>query len=245
MALKRRVAATEAESLQQAAVEQAYATATQTPVKQQQALTEQVPAVAPKSSAPLAFKPPAADSIFLVWEYMKDEFIAEFDGLPRLKAGSGNITDSDDKDLGRWVEIQIRSFNEIYVVGPCDKKGPANLIRYSYDNITFNDGTEDMVAPYLADLKANWPEAASERYYEVLGALRAAEKPSDHIGGMVQIQLSPTSVTAFEEYRKQLSHKIAMGQADPLMADECRIEAVLESAKGNSRTKLVPKQSVI
>ena len=199
-----------------------------------------VPAV--RQAAPVAaMTMPAKGTMELLWEDKKDVFVAEFGELPRIKAGSGNLVDSDEKDLGRWIEIQMLSFNAVFVVGPGDKKAPSELVRYSSDNETFNDGTGDTVAEHLADLRVNWPNASSKEYYEIVGALRASEKPCEHIGGMVQIQMSPTSVTAFNGFRKQQSFKIALGQLDPAQADLCRMEAVPVSAKGNSWTKIVPK----
>ena len=201
-----------------------------------------VPAV--RQAAPVApMTMPVKGSMKLLWEDKKDLFIAEFGELPRIKAGSGNLVDGDNKDLGRWIEIQLLSYNAVYVVGPGDKDAPKELVRYSSDNETFDDGTGETVAEHLADLRVNWPNASSKMYYEVIGALRASEKPSEHLAGMVQIQFSPTSVTAFEGYKKQASFKIAMGQMDPAVADLCRIEATSVSNKQNNWTKLVPKST--
>jgi hypothetical protein len=181
----------------------------------------------------------------LLWGDKQEAFIAKFGELPRVKAGSGNLVDGDDKDLGRWIEIQLLSFNSIYVVGPGDKKAPSELVRYSYDGKTFDDGTDETVAQYLADLKVNWENASSKMYVEVVGALRACEKPCGYEGDMVQIQLSPTSVTALEGFRKQISFKVAMGQADPATVDLVRFEAVPVSSKGNSWTKIVAKSTLL
>ena len=196
-----------------------------------------------KPAAPPVLATPARGSMELIWEDKKDLFIAKFGELPRIKAGSGNLVDSDEKDLGRWIEIQLLSYNAVYVIGPGDQKAPSDLVRYSVDNETFDDGTGDTVPQYLNDLRVNWPNASSKLYYEVVGALRASEKPSEHLASMVQLQLSPTSVTAFEGWRKQTAFKVAMGHVDPATVDLVRLEAVPVSSKGQSWTKIVPKST--
>jgi hypothetical protein len=182
----------------------------------------------------------AKGTLDIIWEGKRDAFISKYGELPRLKATNGNILDSDEKPLGRWIELQVLSFNSIFVVSPNDKKAAVELVRYSYDNETFPDFPGETVAEHLQDLKVNYPDASSKEYYEVIAVLRAGELPSTHVGGMVQIQLAPTSVTAFEGYRKQTTFKIATGNMDPTLIDLVRMDAVAVSAKGNAWTKLVP-----
>ncbi len=184
---------------------------------------------------------PNQGAISLIWEEKKNSFKAGFGEIPRLKVGSGNVVDQDGKNLGRWLEVQILSYNEVFVISPCDKNAPSELVRYSYSNITFDDGTGDSVAEYLADLKTNWPDSACKRYYEVIALLRASEMSSDYMNELVQIQLSPTSVTAFEGYRKQTSFKLALGQVSAENVDLCRFEACSVTVNKNTWTKLIAK----
>ena len=179
----------------------------------------------------------------LLWEDKKDVYPAKFGELTRLKASNGNVMDGDDKLLGSWVEVQVLSFNYIYVITPGANDAPGDLVRYSYDNETFEESPDESVADYLEELKKSWPNAASKKYGEVVAVLRASERPVSYVGEMVQIQLSPTSLTAFEGHRKQTSFKIAMGQFDPALADLCRFTSEVVTSKSLTWTKLVAKPS--
>jgi hypothetical protein len=206
---------------------------------------EPAPAAAPPATRAQAPAPAPvtlrSGSMRLIWEDKRDLFVSSYGELPRLKASNGNVMDNDDRVLGEWIELQVLSFNELFVVGPCDNKAPAELVKYSYDNLTFQDGSPDTVQDYVNDLRVNWPNAASKKYYEVVAVLRAAAKPTPYVGEMVQVQLSPTSVTGFEGYRKQASFKIALGKLDPELADLVRLETKLVTANANTWTKFEAK----
>lgn len=258
MALRRNKPATETETTAPAAeTVAAPAAVTPGPVAETAAQTVATPTAEP---APVAAKPePAAvpatrqqaaapapvtlkqGAFNLIWEDKRDLFVSSYGELPRLKATNGNVLDGDDNVLGDWIELQVLSFNELFVVGPCDNKAPADLVRYSYDNETFQDSSPDTVQDYVAELRERFPNAASKKYYEIVGVLRAAAKPSAHVGEMVQVQLSPTSVSGFEGYRKQASFKIGIGSADPTIADLVRAETVPVSNKGLNWTKFIFK----
>lgn len=181
----------------------------------------------------------------LVWQGKENLFPAEYGELPRLKCSNGNTMDSDGKLLGDWIEIQLLSFNDTYVISPCDKNAPADIVRYSSNGVDFGDGSGETVSDYVAELKAaGWADAASKKYVEVIGVLRAAAKPTDLVGEMVQLQLSPTSATAWNGFRKQLSFKLAMAANDSgINPDLIRMEVEVVSAKGNTWSKFVPKIS--
>ena len=201
-----------------------------------------VPATRQQNATAVATSIPKG-SLVIPWEDKQNLYVAAYGELPRLKATQGRIIDNDDASLGEWIELQILSFNDLYVVGPCDNKAPAELVSYSYDNVELNDGTGVSVSDHLKDLQQNWPNAASKRYIEVVAVLLASDKPSNHVGEMVQIQLAPTSVTGFNGYRKQTAFKIAMGKLPGDRVDFVRAEAEAVSSKGNDWTKIVFKTS--
>ena len=202
------------------------------------AAAETAVAVKPQAAAPVVAKPMAITG--LVFDDVKDKFIAPFGTLHRLKASNGNVMNDKDQLLGEFVDVQMVSWNLIYVVGPCDNTAPTELVRYSYDNQTFGDGTGDTVADYIATLKEQgYDQAASKKYGEVVALLTGSAKPSDLIGELVQLQLSPTSLTAFEGYNLQLSFKLRQGLAAPESADLIRFAAEVATKGKNVWSKLV------
>jgi hypothetical protein len=217
--------------------------AVETPVETPAVEMNTAVTVAQPASAP-AVKVPAG-GFKMVWGDKQDLFVAEYGELPRLKCSNGNVMDSDGKLLGDWIEIQLLSFNDTYVVSPCDKNAPADIVRYSANGADFADGSGETVADYVAELKAaGWADAVSKKYIEVVGVLRESAKPTDLIGDMVQLQLSPTSATAWSGFRKQLSFKLAMAPNDSgINPDMVRMEVEVVSAKGNTWSKFVPKIS--
>ena len=221
-----------------AAVENNTKPAAPEAVQGEPAATETAVAVKPQAAAPAVARPMAITG--LVFDDVKDKFVAPFGTLHRLKADNGNVVDDKARSLGEFVDVQLVSWNLIYVVGPCDNNAPTELVRYSYDNQTFDDGTGETVADYIASLKeGGWPLAASKKYGEVVALLTQAAKPSDLIGELVQLQLSPTSLTAFEGYNLQVSFKIRQGLVPGEAANLIRFAAEIANKGKNSWTKLV------
>ena len=189
----------------------------------------QPPAVKPTQQAavPSLSNPVVMDSLVLA--ECKDKFVAEYGMLPRITISNGQFLDNDKKPLGARIVFQVLSFNTNWTVAPNDTNAPIELVKYSLDGITI-DGEPDLtVAEHLSDLKQNnWPQAKANEYLEVVVNLIEAEKPTELINEMVQLQLSPTSKKEFEGFRMQTSFKMANGIL-PLNAAS-RIEAKAELA---------------
>jgi hypothetical protein len=181
----------------------------------------------------------------LLFDDKQDQFIAPFGTLPRLKASNGNVLDSEDKLLGSYVDVQVVSWNNIWVISPNDPKAPVELVRYSYDNQTFDEDPSVTVGDYLAEMKQAWPNAASKQYAEVIAILHGAEKATELLGKMVQLQLSPTSRTAFEGFRLQAAFQIASGTASAEQSDMVRFNVNVVSSRGNSWSKFAPDFSPV
>lgn len=172
-----------------------------------------------------------------VFSDIENQFIADYGMLPRIKASNGNCMDGDDKILGSEIEIQVLSWNRQYVAGPCDNDAPTELVKYSFDKEVFDDGT-GRLDTYIADLKdAGWAEACVKEYYGIVAVLLKSEKPSEHVGEMVLLQLSPTSVKSFNGFRLQAGFKIARGLLPAGSLDTVIVNAEVVSAKGNTWTK--------
>ncbi|ADH85708.1 hypothetical protein [Desulfurivibrio alkaliphilus] len=200
------------------------------PVPKEKTKAEQVIAAHP------AIQP--AKTQRLLFDDKKNQYVAEFGTLPHLQASNGNVMDNNGKLLGYYVDIQIVSLNDIYIVGPCDNKAPADLVRRSYDNKFFADRPSfpsfpnipvETVGEYIQELKAAWPNAASKRYQEVIAVLHGSAKPTELIGQLVLLELSPSSVKKFEKFRLQMTLQLASG-----LVTEDQLEVLRIWAESNS-----------
>ena len=127
-----------------------------------------------------------------LYDDIENAFVAEYGVLTKLKASNGNVMDADDNLLGDTIDIQIMSWNKQFVVGPCANEAPAELVKYSTERDFFVDGSGSL-NDYVQELKKEgWVKAAVKEYYEVVGMLTNSAKPSDLVGELVQLQLSPT-----------------------------------------------------
>lgn len=205
----------------------------------QEPAVETEPAEKAVATVPRAAAPAVASSnrsMSLIFKDIENLFIAEFGTLPKLKASNGNILDKDGKPLGTWVDVEIKSWNKNYVVGPNADNAPSELCKFSLDPDNFTDGTGSVV-DYVAELKAaGWDKAACKLYYDLVVVLKATERPSPLVGELVSVQLSPTSVKDFEGYRLQRSFKNAQGIADPATSDAMRIAVELVTGNKNKQT---------
>ena len=181
--------------------------------------------------------PKRNSSMVKLYADIENAFVAEFGVLPKIKASNGNCMDSDDKILGDSIDVQIMSWNKQFVVGPCANEAPAELVKYSYTRDFFEDGSGSL-NEYVQELKAaGWVNAAIKEYYDVVCVLNKAAKPSALVGEMVQLQLSPTSVKAFNGFCLQTAFKIARGLLPENAGSEVTVTSEVVSSKGNSWTK--------
>lgn len=135
--------------------------------------------------------------------------IAPYGSFPRIKTGSGNLTDGV-VNYGSWIEFEMLSYNELFIISPNeDSKDKAvqdeakGFMKYSYDGVNLDDGS-GLVVDYIAKLQAeDYPDASVKNYRECVGILMDCEKAAvaeDVLDKIVQIQLSPTSRTQHEGY---------------------------------------------
>jgi hypothetical protein len=112
-------------------------------------------------------------------------------------------------------------------------------VRYSKDGQTI-DGTGESVAAYLKKLRETdgYDQAAVKQYCELVVLLSKSEKPSEHVGNMVQISLSPQSRKLFEGYRYQESVKVALKKRSAEGIEQIRVSTEVKSQGQNTFTLL-------
>lgn len=164
----------------------------------------------------------------------------EFGVLPRLVGSNGNIMDKDSRVLGAAVELQLVSWNDTFVVSPgTDNDEADELVRYSRDGKTI-EGTGESVDAYLKKLREvdGYDKANVKHYVELIGILTAADKPSDHVGNMVQVSLSPQSRKTWDGYQLQESVKVAQGRRSAEGIDQIVVRAEVKTVNGKTFTLL-------
>ncbi len=206
------------------------------PLPEEPPVTETAVAVQEPAQT-MAVAKPRNTGLVKLYDDIENAFVAEFGVLPKLKATNGNVAEADGTLLGDTVDVQMLSWNRQFVVGPCANEAPSELVKYSYEREFFPDGSGSL-NDYVQELKAGgWVNAAVKEYYEVVCVLNSSAKPSDLVGEMVQLQLSPTSVRDFEGFRLQTAFKIARGLLPEDAASEVTVTADVVTAKGNTWTK--------
>ena len=209
-------------------------------------VVEETKEVVVKQQAPLPAKTVSAKELMekMLYSDLEDGFIAEFGTLPRIIASNGNFLDGDKKILGKFITGQVLSWNKRFTITPSDDKAPDTLVRFSMDNKVLDDGSGVTVAEYIAELKAaNYVDACSKEYYDVIFNLMTSEKASAHIGNMVTLQMSPSSKKAFNSFRLQMSFKISNGMLD--IDDTKVIKFTSELVNGKVNTWTIFKGALI
>lgn len=164
----------------------------------------------------------------------------EFGTFPRLVGSNGNVMDKDGKALGQFVDLQLLSWTETYVVSPGEDSDEAKKsVRYSRDGVTI-DETGESVAAYLEQLRTvdGYENAAKKKYIELVGILEKADKTTDHLGQLVQVSLSPQSLKSFEGYRANVSVQVRLGKREIEGAERVRVTPELKSGNGKNWTLL-------
>jgi len=171
----------------------------------------------------------------------------DFGVLPRLVGANGIVMDADKNKLGVFIDLDLVSYNDEFVVSPGDDSAEAKKhVRYSADGKTINETGED-VAEYLKHLREveEYPKANVKQYLQLVGILTASEKESEHKDGMVQVSLSPQSRKLFEGFQIQQGVKVLMGTAPAVeegKSPKIRLTADSRTLGDNTFTVLKPSQ---
>ena len=133
--------------------------------------------------------------------------------------GGGFNLNKTEKQLGSWLEFQLMSWNNVWMVTTGAQNNPeANKkVRTSRDKVNL-EGGQGLVTAYVAQLKAEgYKEASVKQYVEIYGLLtnseRGGEVPEDD-RKLMQISASPQSVTAWGVFL--LTSRMMQGQGKPV-----------------------------
>ena len=153
----------------------------------------------------------------------------DYDTFPRITVGLDGFSDTDSKEYGKEIVLQILSWNEHYSVSPGGAVNPetTKLLKYSLDGKTI-DETGQPVAEYLAFLRdvEGYPEASVKKYISLYGTVEGG----DYDGHMVSVQIPPRSVPKFQGHRIAQGVAISRGKAE---ADE-RVKLTQVKVDGKS-----------
>lgn len=157
----------------------------------------------------------------------KNKLRVEYNTLACLIPFQGGWMLRETKKLiGDEINLQLLSYQDSYVVSPEDDKAPREVVRYSDDGINCSDGTS--VAEHLAFLKSNgYPKAKLKERIIVVAALLKSGKPCDEVGGLVQLDLPPSSRTMWKRYEAGCA--LALMQADDKAAKAAELSFITAS----------------
>ena len=147
----------------------------------------------------------------------KDVFpLGELDDITRLKGDKGGICSGVDT-FGSWIRIGIHSLSDKWIISTwVNDELSKQFVKFSNDGIYLDSldketGEVVSVKDYVADLKARYPKASSERYIMVLGRLLACEKETPCINKLVLVELSETSIPSFNIFATEITIDVAEG----------------------------------
>lgn len=173
---------------------------------------------------------------------LKDAFHVTFDAVPRVKAEQGEMVAADDEvSLGRWVEVEVMSYQDQWVASPGDNKAPVELVKFSDNAHTTEDGTD--LDEHVRNLVAQgYKNAKKQQRLVVVGELVAVASDDDaakaKVGGLVQINLPDSGRRSFNGHTLQASFQVAKGRKTQEEAAGMRFTATKEKSKsGDSYTK--------
>ena len=173
-------------------------------------------AVAPAATTAVA--PPArafTAALVDLENVIKTEDIATLGpgAFPKITVDLGGFL-LDKKDIGQKIRLEVISWNRRWVVSPGVQNAEANeLVRFSMDNNVLQNDTRT-VKEYLEFLREEgYKDASIKEYYSLWGNLLYANgadvPPVDQ--KMVEIQLSPQSVSLFKAFQLEYGMKVSRG----------------------------------
>ena len=174
---------------------------------------------------------------------LKDAFHISFDAVPRVKAEQGDLLLVDPEiSLGTHVVLEVVSYQDRWVASPGDNKAPIELVKFSDNEHTADDGT-DLNEHVRMLQEQGYGKAKKQQRLVVVGELLAvkstAEDAQDLIGSLVQIDLPDSGRRSFQGHVLQVSFKVAKGRLDGAEAARMQFTATKERSKqGDAYTKI-------
>lgn len=197
----------------------------------------------PASVPSTKLKPKFAPADFDVISGMENALPpVEFGEGVRLVASNGNIMDGDKRILGEWIDFQLLSWNNRWVISPggeAKDEEAKGFARYSMDGETTTRG--EPIPEYMEMVKrSGYSKVALKLYVDLFGVLRGSAKSTEHVGKTVSISLSPDSVKAFSGFRRDVTVGLMLGSLEmPDLSGGLlvKVGTEIKSGNGNSWTK--------
>lgn len=174
-------------------------------------------------------------------ESYKDAMRVDWDTFPMMKTGQGRITSmvgGTKVAFGQWVNFDLLSYQDNWLVSPGgDTDEAKKLAKYSDDGKFLKDSGQS-VLEYIDELKAmGYKEARLAQRLIALISLSDCEGTADIPDGQLfQIDMAPTSRSAFEQYRKQSAWDMAQGKLDgDTWAKGVRATATVRTQAGSTK----------
>lgn len=169
---------------------------------------------------------------------LKDALRVEWDTLTRIKASQGRLA-ADKINFGEWIEFELMSWQDNYLVSPGGDTDEAKaLAKYSDDGKTIKDTGED-INVYLKRLKdLGYPDARLGKRCILAASLIDCDKDAQVDDGMLfQIDLSPTSRAEYERYRIQCALDLGKGRTTGDEVIRIRATAEVKQQSGKSQNE--------
>ena len=175
-------------------------------------------AVAAPPAMPAIIKPAAAALAIAggmqATEVFKDAMRIDWDTFPMMKTSQGRITSmvgGTKVDFGKWVDFDLLSYQDNWLVSPGgDTDEAKKLAKYSDDGKVLKDSGQ-LVTEYIDNLKSmGYNEARlAQRMIALVSLVNCEGDANIPEGQLFQIDMAPTSRSAFEQYRKQSAFDIS------------------------------------
>lgn len=143
--------------------------------------------------------------------------------------------------LGRTIRLKLMSYQDSLQITPNNDKDEAagKLVRYSDDGKTVLNENNITPEAWLQKLRdAGYADAKMNKRCVIVGALVGSEIPSDEVGSLVQINLSPQSKIQFDRYIFRTAYDLTEGaktEEETLMID---LKAVISKNGKNTYTSV-------
>lgn len=150
-------------------------------------------------------------------EAFKDALRVEWNDCPRMKTGQGRITaliGGVKTEFGKWVDFELQSYQDNWLISPGgDTDEAKSLAKYSDDGKTVKE-TGQSIPEYIKELNVmGYKEARlAQRMVALVSLLDCEGNASVPEGQLFQIDMAPTTRSAFEQFRKQSAFDISKGR---------------------------------
>lgn len=177
------------------------------------------PAKTSALAAPRADAPSSLISQSNILDKSRDQLRVTWEDFDSINATNGNFAKKDPaggtpKVLGDYLELQVVSSQEQYVVAPEDQDAEGEgLVKYSDDGVVLNDGSGKTVKEHLEFLKDNDTPGKMSHRLVVVGELQHCnDAGQDLIGNLVQVVLADNGRRSFNSHAKQSGYHISQGR---------------------------------